>query len=463
MTALLDNSILGISKEAQESLSQAVWRRVPENSLKIARELKPLSESILGALEGMPLHELDKIAVSQDGTKAAIKLNTHNPHPGWNKIANLLPQQGIINSDWVILAHGIPKQANIPSESIASPSAQSYLPNNSINEPTPTTSNFHTPEPYTKINKINPPEHLTTMLTLPPPKDYSHTLSALGEIGGYLPNGKYSWEIPGFPKHLQGMLASGLLGGAAGYGLGWVGSHLLPKKWDRDKFKRNMAILGAGIGAAPGLGLMGLNALQGKSVFDDAPLQTGPPQEIASLSGGIDNSPQNKLAFELINSGNNKYPRKQANYAPAVHSMDNYELPMVIKFAIENGMSGLTGADIVFSPTPIPIDKLNENLFLDPRVYQSLPMPVRAATSGVMESAWALKNQGNPSHGPRFVTPADVARITAGMGSGYISGAIVGKALGALLGMPEQTQSRLKEVGLYAGVIGNLAPMLFGN
>jgi hypothetical protein len=39
----------------------------------------------------------------------------------------------------------------------------------------------------------------------------------------------------------------------------------------------------------------------------------------------------------------------------------------------------------------------------------------------------------------------DVARISAGMGSGYLSGAIVGKVLGTLTGMPGSTQDRLKQ------------------
>lgn len=421
-----DLSTLVLSKEAQEKLSEAVWRAVPGNSLKIAQALKPLSDRVLEALEGMPLGELDKIAVSQDGAQAVIKLNTCTPSPEWDKLAEILPkwdysdtellQRSFDRSDWVPLAYGIPLE---------------------------------------KVADISPPA--PTSPSSVPDGDYSHALTAAGEISGYLPGGKYGWGIPGvpnFPRHLQGMLAGGLLGGAAGYGLGWLGSKVLPNSWDKRKLKRNMAILGAGIGAAPGIGLMGINALQGKNVFDDGPFGVMPIQDEGSLFGQGSQNHTGKLAHDLYS---NSRCFAHISYADAAAKYSAYELPEMIKEAFS-----LSGIDAPFETVAIPIDKLNENLFLDPRVYQSLPMPVRAATSGVMESAWALRNSGQPARGPRFVYPSDIARITAGMGSGYLSGAIVGKALGALLGMPEQTQDKLKSIGLWSGVVANVAPILFG-
>ena len=55
----------------------------------------------------------------------------------------------------------------------------------------------------------------------------------------------------------------------------------------------------------------------------------------------------------------------------------------------------------------------------------------------------------------------DMGKITAGMGSGYLSGMIVGKVLGALTGMPETTQNRLKSTGMWAGMLANVAPIMF--
>jgi hypothetical protein len=63
--------------------------------------------------------------------------------------------------------------------------------------------------------------------------------------------------------------------------------------------------------------------------------------------------------------------------------------------------------------------------------------------------------------GVRFITPLDMAKAAVGMGSGYLSGLLVGKGLGALTGMPEGAQDRLKQVGTYAGVVANLIPAMF--
>ena len=49
-----------------------------------------------------------------------------------------------------------------------------------------------------------------------------------------------------------------------------------------------------------------------------------------------------------------------------------------------------------------------------------------------------------------------------GMGTGYMSGLLVGKALGAMMGMPKDTQDKLKTTGMWAGVIANIIPKAFG-
>jgi hypothetical protein len=56
----------------------------------------------------------------------------------------------------------------------------------------------------------------------------------------------------------------------------------------------------------------------------------------------------------------------------------------------------------------------------------------------------------------------DVGRMAAGMGSGYLSGALVGKALGLMMGMPESTQDKLKNTGMFAGIVANMVPIAFG-
>lgn len=61
-----------------------------------------------------------------------------------------------------------------------------------------------------------------------------------------------------------------------------------------------------------------------------------------------------------------------------------------------------------------------------------------------------------------MVTPADMARLTAGMGIGYASGLVAGKVLGSLSGMPPSAQKTLANAGMYAGVVKSVLPMIYG-
>ena len=61
-----------------------------------------------------------------------------------------------------------------------------------------------------------------------------------------------------------------------------------------------------------------------------------------------------------------------------------------------------------------------------------------------------------------FVTPADMARLTAGMGVGYASGLVAGKVLGSLTGLPPTAQKTLANAGMYAGVVKSVLPMIYG-
>jgi len=61
-----------------------------------------------------------------------------------------------------------------------------------------------------------------------------------------------------------------------------------------------------------------------------------------------------------------------------------------------------------------------------------------------------------------YVTPADMARLTAGMGVGYASGLVAGKVLGALTGMPPNVQNTLARTGMVAGIVKAALPMIYG-
>jgi len=47
------------------------------------------------------------------------------------------------------------------------------------------------------------------------------------------------------------------------------------------------------------------------------------------------------------------------------------------------------------------------------------------------------------------------------MGTGWLSGMLVGKTLGALAGLRPESQKTLQQTGVWAGVLTNVVPKLF--
>lgn len=270
---------------------------------------------------------------------------------------------------------------------------------------------------------------------------YSQSLRTLGALTGWNPD---LVNIPGWPSPVAATLATGLLGAGAGYGLGWLGEQALPDSWNKGRLRRTLAILGGLGGALPGLAWAGVNHASGKSVLDGWPMN-----EPAFDGKGVDEMPTDfvsgdpkvatyKEAYLGIND-----PTDGDNMDP---SPWNWRAPL---------WSPYTAPDV---PT-INVNEFHTTVLQDPYVSRQLSPPVQAMATGLVSGASHLAGGGTPV---TLISPMDVARMTAGMGTGYVSGALVGKALGALMGMPEDSQNRLKQTGLWAGAISNLIPIAFG-
>ena len=73
-----------------------------------------------------------------------------------------------------------------------------------------------------------------------------------------------------------------------------------------------------------------------------------------------------------------------------------------------------------------------------------------------------LTQIGHPfAVGEGWVTPQQMGMLAARMGAGYVTGLIVGKVLGALTGMPEETQETLRRSGAFVGLVQGVVPQLF--
>lgn len=248
----------------------------------------------------------------------------------------------------------------------------------------------------------------------------SPTLRNVGEALQLLPGETFG--IPSRPSPLAGMLAGGMLGLGLGYGAGALGEAVLPRHWERGKLRRNLALLGGAVGALPGGLWAAANQIDGRQWNDPTLLQ-----------------------------GRGYDPTEAARFPLLWESLRDEGLldDKVASVLSETGYAPLP---------PINVDEFNQVIWRDPRVAGPLPPALQAAASGLITGAAHLPGKENS----RFVTPLDIGRMAAGMGTGYLSGAVVGKALGALMGMPDVAQERLKNVGLWGGLVSVLIPKAFG-
>ena len=201
------------------------------------------------------------------------------------------------------------------------------------------------------------------------------------------------------PSPLAAMLASGILGAGLGYGGAAILSKFLPGHWDKSKFRRTGLLLGGAAGAAPG-------AIEtAKSLLIQQPVTDG------------------------SHMTHRDHIEKSGEYLP--HSPRYSTGPV------------------------IDSEAMLRTVWKSPMVGQQLTPKEQSLFTGVMTSAQQI------SKSP-YITPVDVARLTAGMGTGYASGLVVGKVLGTLTGMPTGTQKLLADTGMYAGVVKSVLPMIFG-
>ena len=234
---------------------------------------------------------------------------------------------------------------------------------------------------------------------------------------------KLPWRVFGAASRLLGgtnAITSALLGGALsaalGYGAGYVGSRFLPRDKfpKRERLPKTLAILGGltgglGFGLVHGLPLVAQEGWRGL-------LSPGP------------------------------FGKKAAQHLPAALAYAKLWSEDDAAFVKEGQI------DAGMALPSIPVDQFNRMIIEDPLT----PWPARAGAAGIVQGA-SLAKGGSP-----FVTPMDIGRVAMGMGSGYLSGMLVGKALGALAGLAPDTQQKLKQTGAWAGFIKNVAPLAFG-
>jgi len=249
---------------------------------------------------------------------------------------------------------------------------------------------------------------------------YSTFVNTLGQLTNHLP-GRIADFVPGDPSPLTAMLTSGLLGAGLGYGGGYLMGSVLPG-WNKKRLAATGAVLGGLTGAAPGAVWGWVNSKHNKPLTSGWPIVPDKPARIDPTWEFEEDLPDTKAA-----------------------AWDNDD----------------TGAGGMFPP-PIPVPALRDTLYYDPNVAFAVnPATRNAAMSLVDTAAFLAESREQDPQRSSMVTMGDLGRLTAGMGTGYVAGALFGKALGSIFGLPQKAQDILKTTGVVAGVINALTPMAF--
>jgi hypothetical protein len=208
----------------------------------------------------------------------------------------------------------------------------------------------------------------------------------------------------GGPRPLTNTLIGAGLGALLGGSGGWLAEQFFPEgTFQPGGPRKRLAVLGAGVGALPGLYQAYDNLRAGQGVADAWPPPADPTPAHSALAG----SP------------------------------------------VAAVLAGKEAADPFFPV--IHRDRFQQAVFADPFT----PPNVQAGAAGLVEAASAVR-------GLPVVTPWDVARIAVGGGSGLASGYLTGKVFGVLAGLTPERQRDLQQAGLWAGVLKAVVPQALG-
>lgn len=258
----------------------------------------------------------------------------------------------------------------------------------------------------------NPPERLEDWRLIKVAEGYLKPLA----------NAWQSLNAPlGGPTPLTSAIVGGLLAGGLGYAGGTLIDRLAPDEYfEEGKAPKNMARLGAVLGALPGVG-WGL--------------------------GQYLTNPATKRPYHMSGAGwMSSYPwTAKAGAADATG--------LTIKTIPVDAFNRVIWNDVQTPPNPFG----TKSPWGDNDQPMHTPAPVAAAVSGLLSGTSAL--QGNASR----VSPFDVAMTAATTGlKGWTAGLAAGKVLGALAGLKPSFQQKLQTTGLWGGLLTGTVRSLFG-
>lgn len=281
---------------------------------------------------------------------------------------------------------------------------------------------------------------------------HSQALRRAGELANFFP-GQYPGGLPNAPSPVAAMLTSGLLGAGLGYGGGRLVGAFMPKGYG-DRLGRTGALLGAGIGAMPGLAWGGVNKLDGRNFNDPGLLDGQPGDPPVNYPTAIDgtNAPQyppaapghNRIG-EFIQSA-----REHAHHAP----LHKIKLGAWYTAASEKAASAFGTPDRREAhEADVNIDALGRTL------WDTGASPGLAATT--MAGMYAAQQLPDRMSRPGWATGHQLGQLAANAAGDYATGYLAGAALNALVGTPYRAAA-FGGGAAVLGVLGAVVPKLFG-
>lgn len=284
------------------------------------------------------------------------------------------------------------------------------------------------------------------------------TAAPLGFLGKAWDTGT---TLLGGPNALATSLAGGLITGGLGYGAGMLAEQLFPDRiLERGKLRRNLGLLGLGLGALPGV-------WQASANYRNAAAAGQPVSYLRSAIMRPQNVPVPTPQPAQVDT-----PRPWADKVAALNEQvpDIDEVP-IVKAANDLYQSQAGGMHV----PSVPVDAFNQAVWHDVRQgaarfnpygtkspwgnnQQPLHTPpeLGAMTTGLMSGVQAMAG------GAPLLSPATIVRGIASAGVGLATANLAGRTLSALAGLTPEAQRTLQNTGAFAGVLSAVVPPVFG-
>ena len=269
-------------------------------------------------------------------------------------------------------------------------------------------------------------------------------------------------KLTGGPSPLSNAIVSALIGGGLGYGGGWAAEQLMPSQYaKRGRLRKNLAMLGAGLGGALHIPQMLANAKINREA-------TGQSHWLRSLLGG---DALQQMAPHELDYRNSMYDAPAAALESAGYKPTEAVTTALNKYA-SSGVFGSDGAAL----RPVAVDAFNRAIWNDVhnggQAAAANPYGTRSPYSdnsdGFTPPAHAAAASGlvtgvQQMYGGRpLLSPRHFISGLANAGLDAATARVAGGVLGALGGLTPEAQQKLQTAGIWSGLIRGVTGSVLG-